>query len=138
MKKEELSIGNTVEQGIVYEIRNTVARIKYNDRYSLIAYEDLKPVPLTEEILLKCSGIKKEHSKIFTKKYFLNLKRNKYLIISDIDTPNFMIGMCDIEEDGTIEDLVNIWNWDYEKEIPLHVFQNIYNIHSQKKLEINL
>lgn len=138
MKKEELRIGNIVDRGTVYEIRNTVARIHYGDRYSLIAYEDLKPIPLTEEILLKCSGVKKEHSKIFTNKYSLNLKRNIYLIISDIGTPNFMIGVCDIEEDGTIEDLVNIWNWDYEKEIPLHVFQNIYNIHSQKELEINL
>ena len=52
IKKEELGIGNTVEQGIVYELRNTVAKIKYNDRYSLIAYEDLNPIPLTEEILI--------------------------------------------------------------------------------------
>lgn len=57
MKKEELRIGNLVDRGVVYELRNTVARIHYNDRYSLIDYEDLKPIPLTEKLLLSFGGI---------------------------------------------------------------------------------
>ncbi|WP_313374308.1 hypothetical protein [Chishuiella sp.] len=56
MKKEELRIGNIVDRGTVYEIRNTVARIHYGDRYSLIAYEELKPIQLNDELITKLGG----------------------------------------------------------------------------------
>lgn len=55
--KAELRIGNHIGQGEVMEIKENVVRVKYTadkERTSLIRYDDIKPIPLSEEVLLKC------------------------------------------------------------------------------------
>lgn len=57
MKANELRIGNITKQGKVIELRENSARIEYfttHKRTSLVFYSNLKPIELTEEILLKC------------------------------------------------------------------------------------
>jgi len=122
MKKEELRIGNTVEQGIVYEIRNTVARIKYNDRYSLIAYEDLKPVPLTEELIIKLGG----EIEILYQNEPLEAHRLKFGRIQGFNL--FYNHISDITPLGPYNVPVKY----------LHEFQNLYYTLKNQELEINL
>lgn len=57
MKAQDLRLENYLEQGKIIELRKNVCRIEYKSdriRTALISYTDLKPIPLTEEILLKC------------------------------------------------------------------------------------
>lgn len=137
IQANELRIGNYIHnevQGINFKVCNVViSRLYFGDS------EGYKPIELTEEILLKCKGILKQESKVLTSNYVLPLRRNKCLIITDIGTPNFMIGIADLDFENKckIDDLVNIWNWDFDKEIQLHHFQNIVHDLSGKELEIN-
>ena len=58
--KAELRIGNHIGQGEVMEIKENVVRVKYTadkERTSLIRYEDIHPILLSEEVLLRCPEI---------------------------------------------------------------------------------
>lgn len=97
--------------------------------------EELEPVILTEEILLKFGATKIPH-KIFTSNYELPLKRNISLYVTDIQTPNFMLGIIERDfETNQIEDLVYIHNWDYEKELHAHQLQNLIFTLTGKELK---
>lgn len=101
-------------------------------------YEEIHPIQLTEEILLKC-GAERLSNRVFANFFRLHLKRNKYLIISDLGTPNLMIGIIEVDIDSNkIEDCVNVHNWDYEKEIHLHQLQNLFYSLKGQELEIKL
>ena len=122
IKAEELRIGNTVEQGIVYELRNTVAKIKYNDRYSLIAYENLNPIPLNEEILLKCgfdysSKLSDNDCMVYYLDNGLEIVWAGYLCV---DINSLFIPLADTELKH------------------LHELENLYKILTKQELEINL
>lgn len=67
MKASELRIGNIVNQtgsvqGVVTELRINHARIRYTLagqlRHSLVSYEHLEPIPLTEEWLVRLGMLK--------------------------------------------------------------------------------
>lgn len=103
----------------------------------VVGYNNLQPIPLTEEILLKC-GCKNIPHKVFTSNYELPLKRNKSLYITDVGTPNFMVGIIERDfETNQIEDCVNIHNFDFEKEMYLHQLQNLYFALTGQELEFN-
>jgi len=57
MKAEQLRIGNLVNEGVVTELRQNSARVKYNLKgevaQSLVFYDYLEPIPITEEWLVK-------------------------------------------------------------------------------------
>lgn len=57
IKPQELRLTNRVEQGEIIEIKQRTVRVRYEldgkERTSLILHEDLKPIPLSEEVLLK-------------------------------------------------------------------------------------
>lgn len=60
MRAQDLRLENYLEQGKIIELRRNVCRIEYKSdkiRTALISYTDLKPIPLTEEILLECGFI---------------------------------------------------------------------------------
>lgn len=60
MKAEELRIGNFIEQGKVFEVKPYHVRVSYwhvhkqQDAMSLVKLDECEPIPLSEEVLLKC------------------------------------------------------------------------------------
>lgn len=78
IEARELRIGNATSEGTVFEIKDKSARVRNHNRSSLVSYEDLFPIPLTEEILLKCGFDQNEYcffipkiSNIYFKKPFI-------------------------------------------------------------------
>lgn len=63
MKKEELRIGNFIEQGKVLEVKPYHVGVSYwhihkqEDAMSLVKLYECEPIPLSEEVLLKCGAI---------------------------------------------------------------------------------
>ena len=54
IQPQELRLGNILEQGVVTRLQEMSARIMSADgKYAFVHYEDLEPIPLTEEWLIK-------------------------------------------------------------------------------------
>ncbi|WP_448607605.1 hypothetical protein [Paenimyroides ceti] len=141
MKAEELRIGNYVYYNgkIIAVTPYAIKELYYigdSHANSSVDKRCYKPIPLSEEILLKCRAIKFPN-KIFTNTFELRLKRNKNIIISDLETPNFMVFLAEYDfENRKIEETVNVHNWDFEKNMYLHQLQNLYYALTGKELEI--
>ncbi len=87
-------------------------------------YSNLKPIPLTEEWLLKFGAEKISHFTV-SNSIILKLKRNLQLSFGNVGTPNFMVFIQEV--DGKyISDLMCIHNFDYEKQMYVHQLQNLY------------
>ncbi len=91
IKSNELRIANITAQGTVIELRQNAARVKYfgegRERMSLVLYEDLEHIPLSEEWLLKFGFEEKEISVLNTEllvwinfSFFLTIRNNRELI----------------------------------------------------------
>lgn len=149
IQANELRIGNYVasdhfkERDIIVKVRligQEQAIVEHLSGLSepMLYQGEMRAIKLTEEVLLKCGAVKVPH-KIFTNCFELPLKRNKKIVISDIGTPNFMMGIVECNfETGQVEDVVNVHNWDIEKDMYLHQFQNIYFALTGKELEIKV
>ncbi|MDE5530452.1 hypothetical protein KRE43_12755 [Elizabethkingia meningoseptica] len=127
MEIEELRLGNYVQ----YE-RNSfhiaVESIELvNNLVNATDIEYLEPISLTEEWLLKLGGKKIPHFTV-TNSIIIKTKRNQQLSFSCVGTPNFMVFLQEIDPDNEnkITDLIPIHNWDYDKDMYVHQFQNIY------------
>lgn len=73
ISSNELRIGSVTKQGRVIEIKTQAVRVTYQAkidmrRTSVVLFEDLNPIPLTEEILLKCGFEKVRFEKYAHKK----------------------------------------------------------------------
>ena len=107
-----------------------------------IPYTDdrVKPIPLTEDILLKC-GFKK-HSSLIIDSYEIDLpmmigfkkltvtiqQGNQYIYLKEFDN----------QSDLKPEDLVCLRNFDSHGIFMLHQLQNLYFALTAKELEVNL
>ncbi len=121
IQASELRISNYTEQGKIIELRHIVCRIEYISdkiRTALITYESLKPIELTEEILLKC-GFKVENG--------------EYLIAYHDKDLSFQIHS---------RDRINYWLSNYKNGFTaikhLHQLQNLYSALTGTELKINL
>lgn len=153
MTAQELRIGNIVEYNGMYlhvsEIYSPKPRKpkKFDgveclellcDGLITVTVDEVNPIPLAKEILLKC-GFEEVPHKEFSNSFELPLKRNKKIYVSDIGNPNFMMGIVECNfETGHVEDVVNIHNWDFEKDMYLHQLQNIFYSLTQTELEVNI
>lgn len=96
---------------------------------------EIHPIPITEEWLIK-SGFENVKESIILKSYILNYSRDRYISVSDVATPNMMIWHGYRTE--TEHDVINIWNWDYDKNIHVHQLQNIVFALTGTELTFNL
>lgn len=99
-------------------------------------YLNLIGISLTEEILLKCGFERINHFTV-TNSLVFDVGRGRYLSIGDVGSPNEMLWLCTYNEPGT-NDIINLWNYDYDGKLYLHALQNIAHSFTSKKLEINL
>ena len=91
---------------------------------------------LTKEILEQYKEVESTEHKIFSNRYVIKIKRNIELVVTDLDTPNFMICLTQIDRGTRIGegDVISIWNYDYEKEITVEQFEKLYEGLTNKKL----
>lgn len=94
-------------------------------------------VPLTEEILLKCPQFKHNPIVKVATVFNMDLGRGRELTVSCVGTPNLAIFITN-KENGKTTDIVTIWNYDYDKELYLHTFQNLIHSLTNEELTVNL
>lgn len=96
----------------------------------------VKPVPLTEKLLLEC-GFKNIPHFTVTNSKILDIGRGRFLSIRDIENCNQMMFIHSIYN-NKITDLVCVHNYDYDGWLHLHQLQNIYFILTGEELKVNL
>lgn len=84
----------------------------------------IKPIPLTEELLLKYGFSKLNHFTV-TNSLYKPIGRDRYICIGDIDNANQMVYLETIIN-GKITDLVCVHNYDYDGRLYVHKLQNLY------------
>ena len=134
IQENELRIGNWVQVGDNTELQSIVIaigseRCHLKGNAILNKYEQLTPIPLTEEILLKC-GFKEIQSKWFYINYITDCKET----LEEIQIQyNLMTGRCGILD----TDIVGIAF--LRKPIQyLHQLQNLYFALTNTELKVNL
>lgn len=99
-------------------------------------YENLRPIPLTEDILLKAGFEKLPHMTV-TNSMMLDIGRGRYISIGDIDNCNQMMWLQSI--DGKkVTDLICLHNYDYDGWLYVHKLQNIVKSLTGNDLKIEV
>lgn len=134
MKASELRIGNYVKTPVGYEllVRDisidmivlTGNAVHGNLQKHYIEF--ILPIPLTNEWLVKFGFQDIPHFTIGNTKW-IDLGRNRRLSVSDVGNPNLMMYIQQVDVNGkTINDLICLHNWDYDKHLYVHQLQNLY------------
>lgn len=99
--------------------------------------EFIKPIPLTEEWLLKAGFERLPHMNI-TNALIKDIGRNRIISIGNVGTANEMVWLCEVSatDPKTIVDLICIRNYDYDGRTFVHHIQNIHHDLSGTELEI--
>ena len=134
--KAELRIGNHIGQGEVMEIKKNVVRVKYTadkERTSLIRYDDVHPIPLSEEVLLKCGfeKVEVEIDEYYDCSYEKQLNRDVFISYAD----DFS---CTLHwnKKESINGFGVIPNWHSIDTV--HGLQNLFYILTGEELEVSL
>jgi len=141
MEIKELRLGNLLN--VKYPIINKMIRVghiskKMVNRISLANYE---PIELTEEILLRF-GFEKHESKILPS-YSISIAKSdlqyKRLIVT-IDPGNTYVSIREghIQHNRDEDDIVILFNSDYDGKLYTHWLQNIYSFLSLTNDELKL
>ena len=141
MNKTELRIGNYVLYGDkVHKITIITEYQVELDGFKYVRLSDtfLKPIILTEELLLSWGGHKLGHFTILDHTIFplywdrqLSIclqSGNKHIYIQEVDNA---------ENPTKVEDLVCLYNADLHGDLYVHYFQNLYDMLMFKPLDIN-
>lgn len=131
MDAKDLRIGNKILRNGVYETIFSVEWHEVTEQYFAVldngcCYEDLEnvfPIPLTEEILLKCGAVK-EKACIEAKESVIYWSIGSFGFFQDTDSKTCGVNLID-------EDSATMWSY-------LHQLQNLYFSLTNKELEINL
>ena len=83
-------------------------------------------ISLTPEILEKCGFESIPHFTVMDSR-ILDVGRGRKLSIGCVGTPNEMLFLTD-EEDGKIDNIIVLHNWDYDGPLYLHKLQNIISL----------
>jgi hypothetical protein len=89
--------------------------------------ENTNPIPLTEEWLLKFGFERIPHYTI-TNSIIKKTKRGRCLSIGCVGTPNEMVFLSYQEDESSlkIDDLICLWNYDFDGRLYVHQLQNLY------------
>ena len=142
IKAGDIMLGNwlsyTNENGTfnlqVEEIRPTGIIVTWNGGFWFVSYDKLKPIPLTEDMLLKAGGYKLPHMTV-TDSVLFDIGRDRILSIGCIEDCNQMAWLQHIEG-KKVTDLVCIHNYDYDGWLYLHTFQNLFKSLTGNDLKI--
>ena len=142
LNHKEFRIGNLVEyDGRVFEIDSvsevlpTLNTIEFG--IGVVDWNNLKPIPLTEDWLVRFGGEKLPYHNILNSIFF-KVGRNRIVSVGNVGTPNEMIWLCQVNatNDKIIDDLICLRNYDYDGYTPVHTFQNL--IHALTGTELTL
>lgn len=144
IRTEDLRLGNWVIDGYgnYGQVKNIAAdAVSVNSvNYWRGGTHDLliKPIPLSEEILLK-SGFEKVATYNIMGSLFIDLGRRRQLSVACVGTPNELVTLYEIdsEDKQKINDLVILRNYDYDGKTYLHDLQNIIHSIAKTELQIN-
>ena len=148
IKANELRIGNVVTneewggfhkvQGI--EVKDKGWELKINGfvHDMNINYHNIKPIPLTKEILIACGFEEPPHDTILSG-MFIYIGRDRHLSVSCLGTSNEMVFLCHkgMATNAIAQDAICIHNYDFDGSLSLHQLQNLYFMLTNEELEIN-
>jgi hypothetical protein len=95
----------------------------------------LKPIPLTEEWLLKFAFYQMPHNTI-QNSFMKNIGRGRVISVGCVGTPNEMVFITD-ENGEKVENIITARNFDYDGKTYVHQLQNIYFALTGQELTIN-
>ena len=98
--------------------------------------KDLVPIPLTEDVLLKCGFEKLPHMTV-TNSMMLDIGRGRQISIGDIDNCNQMMWLQSIAG-KKVTDLICLHNYDYDGWLYVHKLQNIVKSLTGNELKIEV
>jgi len=133
MKAEELRTGNFIEQGKVFEVKPYQVRVSYwhqhkqQDAMSLVKLDECDPIPLSEEVLLKC-GFKR----------IANLISGSEIEIEYYQKGKIIVYLLKDFFEIEIETSSGIFNLHQTFEKHLHQLQNLYYALTGEELEVSL
>lgn len=96
--------------------------------------ENIFPIPLTEEWLLKFGFHQLPHFTVMNS-FIIDIGRNRKISVGCVGTPNLSVWIQEMEGDK-VTDIVCLHNWDYDKEMYVHQLQNIYFCITKQELTI--
>ena len=142
LNHKEFRVGNLVEyDGRVFEIDSvsevlpTLNTIEFG--IGVVDWNNLKPIPLNEDWLVRLGGEKLPYHNILNSIFF-KVGRNRIVSVGNVGTPNEMIWLCQVNatNDKIIDDLICLRNYDYDGYTPVHTFQNL--IHALTGTELTI
>jgi len=143
IQANELRRGNCIDfDGLVSHVKEideqgVVVYIPKTEETEWIDLFQFTGIPITEDILLKAGFEKIPHFTI-SNSLIKDVGRNRQLSIGCVGNPNEMLFIQELVDDGkTINDLICLHNYDYDKFLFVHRLQNIYHALTGKELTIN-
>lgn len=151
IKANELRIGNWVEDEVlgwirVVGIHTDDVRVIFNHMTAERVIEvhsreiktsELKPIPLTPEILEKCGFTNTSVKNPFFDMFDISVPFKRALSVNNPGTPNEFVFFA--ESDGSnSREVVTIRNFDYHGKTYLHQLQNLYFALTGTELEVKL
>lgn len=127
----QLMIGNTLKyKGTEYlatvDLIHGKKHFDCRDEFgSFTPNGEYEPIPLTPELLDDLGFETYPHMTVMNSK-FLKLGRNRQLSVGCVGTPNEMVFLQEVADDGMkINDLICLRNFDYDGKTYVHHLQNI-------------
>lgn len=90
----------------------------------------------TEEYLIKSGWIKRPAPVIIGDSFIMDIGRRRQLIFSNINNPNQMLAITEIDDHKAPTDIVVIHNWDYDRWITTELLEGIVAVFKQQGFTI--
>ncbi len=155
IESSELMIGNLVnreywnprpgKEGYAYDtcivcrvnIKSADVQLSWElGKGSILTKQEVFPVNLSEK-LLQAFGFQPIPHFTIMNSFTLDLGRDRQLSLGCVGTPNEMLYLQEVDlEAKKVNDLICLWNWDYDGKLYAHQLQNIYHSITKKQLKL--